>query len=70
MPGTVLGTGDIVANKTEMVSALMELTFWWGRQTINQTFTNEKDPLDRENIITMKKKIRRHMTGRGLDRAS
>lgn len=29
VPGTLLGKGAIAVNKTDLVSVLMELTFWW-----------------------------------------
>lgn len=34
--GIVLGTGDSTVNKTTVGYALLELTFWWGIQTINK----------------------------------
>lgn len=34
--GTMLGTGDSTVNKTTVDCALLELTFWWGIQTINK----------------------------------
>lgn len=34
---TFLGTGDpVITNKMDKMQVLKELTFWWGRQTINQ----------------------------------
>lgn len=36
MPGTVQVAGDIALDKTTKISALMKLTFWWGRQIIHK----------------------------------
>lgn len=41
MPGTVLGTEDVLGNKTDLVSVLMELTSQWKRQAINCKETNQ-----------------------------
>lgn len=38
VPGTMLGTGDIMGNKTDKVPASVDLTFWWGKyKRINKT---------------------------------
>lgn len=35
MPDTVLLTENTIVNETNTASALLKLTFQWGRQTIN-----------------------------------
>lgn len=34
MPGTILGTGGIVAATADKIPALMEFSSWWGKQNI------------------------------------
>lgn len=41
MLGTILGTGHSLENKADQILAPRELTFTWGRQTINRKINAE-----------------------------
>ena len=42
MPSTVLGFRDAEVNQIDEVQVCLELTFQWGRQTINRGLTGRK----------------------------